>query len=177
MIRTPWLVLGVVVGFTGWGVTATAQQTAVPVKPVSPVAAPATIAAPATVAAPATITTPTTVVTPTTAAPGVVAAGSVAPGTVVGTPIYGQPIYGAPIVGGAGSYAASPYAGARSGAIMPYSYYVNFPEPSRVYVGYGSNDGFPFYGKPYGHAGDRWSWAAMSTGGGSLAKYYYQILP
>jgi hypothetical protein len=60
---------------------------------------------------------------------------------------------------------------------MPYSYYANFPEPARIYVGYGANDGFPFQGSLYGHAGDRWSWAAMSTGGGSLAKYYYQILP
>ena len=142
MTGSPRLVLGVVVGFTGWVATATAQEVVPPTPPV-----------------PAAVT---------------------APAAVVGAPIYGQPIHGAPItvgtVIGSGSFAA-PNAGTRSGAIMPYSYYVNFPEPSRVYVGYGANDGFPFQGQAYGHAGDRWSWSAMSTGGGSLAKYYYQILP
>jgi hypothetical protein len=59
---------------------------------------------------------------------------------------------------------------------MPYSYYATFPQPARVYVGYGPNDGFPFHGQLYGHAGDRWSWSAMSSGNGSLARYYYQIL-
>ncbi|APW61941.1 hypothetical protein [Paludisphaera borealis] len=99
-------------------------------------------------------------------APGIV----VGPGVVLGSPIVGGTVVGGPIVG-------SPFAASRSGPIMPYSYYANFPEPARVYVGYGSNDGFPFRGQPYGHAGDRWSWSAMSTGNNSLARYYYQILP
>lgn len=122
MTRSPWTVLGVVIGFVAFGASARGQQ-----------------AVDAPVLAPSVATS--------------------APGVVLG-----------PIVG-------SPIAASRSGPIMPYSYYANFPEPARVYVGYGPNDGFPFRGQLYGHAGDRWSWSAMSTGNGSLARYYYQILP
>src|SRR5690349_14292159 len=49
-------------------------------------------------------------------------------------------------------------------ASYPYSYYAAFPYPAREYVPYGSNDLFPFYGRPYGHPYDRWSWQYMSTG-------------
>jgi len=155
MTRSPWMVLGVVVGFAGFGATARAQQV---------VEAPG---GPAVVSA-----------------PGVVIGSGVVPGPIVTNGPAGafssSPIAGVPIVGETvlGSYPGSvpAFAGSRSGAIMPYSYYVNFPEPSRVYVGYGANDGFPFQGQLYGHAGDRWSWSAMSTGGNSMARYYYQIL-
>ncbi|MFO0950049.1 MAG: hypothetical protein U0835_02645 [Isosphaeraceae bacterium] len=62
--------------------------------------------------------------------------------------------------------------------IRPYSYYAAIPPVSpRGYVGYvnPSDSGFAFYGRPYGHPYDRWSWDALSTApyGGVLAKYYY----
>ncbi|MFO0890016.1 MAG: hypothetical protein U0790_12865 [Isosphaeraceae bacterium] len=89
-------------------------------------------------------------------------------GTIVSEGIVGAPgiPVGAPIIGGAGT-----------GQVFPYSYFVNYPAPSRVYVGLGDGDQFPFYGRPYGNPGDRWSWYYM--GGGErryLAKYYYPIL-
>jgi hypothetical protein len=59
-----------------------------------------------------------------------------------------------------------------------YSYYVSAPNPARVYAGLGSGDQFPFYGRPYGNPGDRWSWYYMGGGANRyLAKYYYPILP
>ena len=76
----------------------------------------------------------------------------------------------APAVGGP-VYESSAY-------VPPYSYYVTYPWPARGYVPYGLNDGFPFYGRPYGHAYDRWTWYHM--GGGSsryLARYYYPPIP
>lgn len=100
---------------------------------------------------------------------GTVATGA---GLVSSTPFPGIPFVGDPLPeAGSGLGLAGP----RSGAIMPYSYYATFPQPARVYVGYGPNDGFPFHGQPYGHPGDRWSWSAMSSGDRSLARYYYQI--
>lgn len=63
-------------------------------------------------------------------------------------------------------------------SIRPYSYYAAFPRPARGYVPYGPTDGFPFYGRPYGHPYDRWTWAYM--GGGDyryLARYYYPPVP
>jgi hypothetical protein len=62
--------------------------------------------------------------------------------------------------------------------IWPYSYYAAWPGPARGYVPYGPSDQFAFYGQPYGHAYDRWTWAYM--GGGynrSLARYYYPPIP
>jgi hypothetical protein len=57
--------------------------------------------------------------------------------------------------------------------IPPYSYYAAFPRPARGYVGWGSND-YPFYGKPYGHAYDAWTWTYMiSDPYRGLARYYY----
>ena len=61
--------------------------------------------------------------------------------------------------------------------VLPYSYYAAFPNPARVYVGYGGADQFPFQGRAYGHPGDRWSWYYMGGGDSRyLAKYYYQLL-
>jgi hypothetical protein len=77
---------------------------------------------------------------------------------------YAQPAGGSPIIQG-------------QGTILPYSYWVSAPNPARIYVEYGTADQFPFYGRPYGNPGDRWSWYYM--GGGSsryLARYYYPLL-
>jgi hypothetical protein len=53
-----------------------------------------------------------------------------------------------------------------------YSYYTLSPLPARTYVPYATND-FSFYGVPYGHPYDPWTWPMMSgysaTG---LARYY-----
>src|SRR5262249_52862408 len=46
----------------------------------------------------------------------------------------------------------------------PYSYYAAWPGPARSYVPYGPGDQFPFYGQPYGHPYDRWSWSYMRGG-------------
>jgi hypothetical protein len=69
---------------------------------------------------------------------------------------------------------ASGYSGVGS-YTPPYSYYAAIPPmPARIYVGYGDTDEFPFYGRPYGHVYDRWSWASMSNyNQGVLARYYY----
>ncbi len=64
---------------------------------------------------------------------------------------------------------------AASTAVKPYSYYV-LPAsvPSRVYVG--PNE-FPFYGRPYGHVYDRWTWQYMNEPYyGGMARYYYPAL-
>lgn len=63
-----------------------------------------------------------------------------------------------------------------SGYSVPYSYYAAWPNwPARGYVGYGPNDIFPYYGRPYGHPYDLWTWPYMSESyfGGALARYYY----
>ncbi len=53
-----------------------------------------------------------------------------------------------------------------------YSYYVTPPSPPRTYQGYGTND-FPFYGVPYGHPYDPWTWPYMSDAySRGLARYY-----
>jgi hypothetical protein len=61
------------------------------------------------------------------------------------------------------------------GVVKPYSYYVLPPSiPSREYVG---PPDFAFYGQPYGHVYDRWTWSYMSTApNGVLARYYYPPL-
>jgi hypothetical protein len=82
----------------------------------------------------------------------------------IGGPGYVQTAAGSPIIQG-------------QGAILPYSYWVLAPNPSRIYVEYGTADQFPFYGRAYGNPSDRWSWYYM--GGGSsryLARYYYPLL-
>ena len=75
-------------------------------------------------------------------------------------------------------YASQPwsvYSAPPSSRVYTYSYYAAAPgSPARVYVG---PPQFPFYGKPYGHPNDRWSWQAMSDNGyGTLARYYYPPL-
>lgn len=62
--------------------------------------------------------------------------------------------------------------GSRPGGIYPYSYYAAFPGPARGYVGYGA-DPFPFYGDPYGHVYDRWTWSSMGGYPSALDRYYY----
>ena len=65
------------------------------------------------------------------------------------------------------------YAGGPSGYVSPYSYYAAIPPaPARIYVDY-ANSGFNFYGRPYGHPNDRWSWAALNSSQNLLDRYYY----
>ncbi len=45
-------------------------------------------------------------------------------------------------------------------------------QPARWYVSYGGDDPYPFYGTPYGHAYDRYTWGALS-GESSLNRYFY----
>jgi len=62
------------------------------------------------------------------------------------------------------------------GQVKPYSYYV-LPSgvPSREYSG--EPTVFPFYGKPYGHPYDRWTWTYMTGPNDSvLSRYYYPPL-
>jgi hypothetical protein len=58
--------------------------------------------------------------------------------------------------------------------IPPYSYYAAIPPmPARIYVGGSGPNDFPFYGRPYGHVYDRWSWQSMSDSNRNvLARYY-----
>lgn len=67
-------------------------------------------------------------------------------------------------MGGGPSYGAA--------GTFPYSYYAAAPAPARAYVGYGSNDLFPYRGQPYGRVYDRYSWSTLS-GANTLARYYY----
>lgn len=70
--------------------------------------------------------------------------------TVANSPFTPTAVYPVP-PGGAW---AAPY-------VPPYSYYAAvYPYPARFYVGYGSND-MPFYGTPYGHPYDLWTWPEM----------------
>jgi len=60
----------------------------------------------------------------------------------------------------------------------PYSYYAAWPWPARGYVPYGPGDQFPFYGQPYGHPYDRWTWPYMGGGYNRyLARYDYPPIP
>jgi hypothetical protein len=78
-----------------------------------------------------------------------------APAPVIGAPVYYSSIY-----------------------VPPYSYYAALPWPARGYVPYGPGDGFPFYGEPYGHPYDRWTWPYLSGGYYRyLARYYYPPVP
>ena len=87
-------------------------------------------------------------------------------GPTVLTPGYG---YG----GGAGSAAATP----APATAAPYSYFAVPPgTPARTYVPYGygpGGDGFPYYGRPYGHVYDRWSWGTLSGSENGLLYRYY----
>lgn len=63
-------------------------------------------------------------------------------------------------------------------SVPPYSYYAAFPWPARGYVPYGPGDQFPFYGQPYGHPYDRWTWPYLGGGYNRyLARYYYPPIP
>lgn len=67
------------------------------------------------------------------------------------------------------------YTSGYTGYTVPYSYYAAWPNwPARGYVGYGANDIFPFYGRPYGRPYDHWTWPSLSESyyGGVLARYY-----
>jgi hypothetical protein len=62
--------------------------------------------------------------------------------------------------------------------VPPYSYYAAWPWPARGYVPYGPGDQFPFYGQPYGHPYDRWTWPYLGGGYNRyLARYYYPPIP
>lgn len=76
----------------------------------------------------------------------------------------------APSFGGSVDPGSGAVVGASQG--YPYSYWAAWPNQARQYVGYGASDGFAFYGSPYGHANDRWSWSSLS-GQNTLARYYY----
>jgi hypothetical protein len=54
-----------------------------------------------------------------------------------------------------------------------YSYYVVSPYIARGYVPYGVNDQFPFYGQPYGHAYDAWTWDNMGGWMANRTRYFY----
>lgn len=76
----------------------------------------------------------------------------------------------AAVVGGP-TYYSSAY-------VPPYSYYAALPWPPRAYVPYGPSDEFAFYGQPYGHPYDRWTWPYLSGGYyGYLSRYYYPPVP
>jgi hypothetical protein len=71
------------------------------------------------------------------------------------------------------SYPSQPWSvySAPAARTFHYSYYAAPGQPAREYVGPAA---FPFYGKPYGHPNDRWSWAYLSDGyQGTLTRYYY----
>jgi len=95
------------------------------------------------------------------------------------SPLVGtETVVGAPYPGhNAG--VAIPYSGASFSSPYrpPYSYYAApYPLPARYYVGYGDND-YPFYGRPYGHPYDPWTWQYMGGGGQRyLARYFYPPL-
>ena len=59
----------------------------------------------------------------------------------------------------------------------PYSYYVAQPGTARGYYGYGE-DQFPYYGRPYGHPYDPWTWPYMTDSyANSLHRYYSPPIP
>lgn len=67
-----------------------------------------------------------------------------------------------------------------SGYVPPYSYWASRgPYPARNYVGLGPTGDFAYYGRPYGHAYDAWTWANLDAPpyyGGQLNRYYYPPL-
>lgn len=67
-----------------------------------------------------------------------------------------------------------------AGYVPPYSYWAApAPYPARQYVGLGPTDDFAYFGRPYGHAYDSWTWSYLSGPpyyGGSLNRYYYPPL-
>jgi hypothetical protein len=107
-----------------------------------------------------------------------------AAGSSVRGPVHGSAVVGQPVIS-RGVLTATPMTYAASivttlpaqGQVMPYSYWVSAPNPARIYVEYGAIDQFPFHGRAYGSANDRWSWYYMGGGDSRyLAKYYYPLL-
>lgn len=85
-------------------------------------------------------------------------------GPVTLTPGYGQ------------AYAPTGFSPASaSGYVPPYSYFAAPPgQPARIYEG---PTGYPYYGKPYGHPYDRWTWPYKSGApDANLERYYYPPL-
>jgi hypothetical protein len=119
-----------------------------------------------------------------------IAALTVAAAIVIGPNAEAQVVVPANAVVGTEYVVGAPYPGYNAGVAIPYygfgywgtylppySYYAApYPLPARYYVGYGSND-FPFYGRPYGHPYDPWTWPYMSGGyQRALARYFYPPL-
>jgi len=70
------------------------------------------------------------------------------------------------------SYYAGSVATVPTARVYSYSYYTLSPLPARTYVGYRADE-FPFYGAPYGHPYDPWTWPMMSGSyNRGLARYY-----
>ncbi len=97
------------------------------------------------------------------------------PSTFVGPggPVSLTPGSGYPVGNGYGYSATAPSTAPTN--ILPYSYYgVPSWQPARIYEGPAV---FPFYGRPYGHPYDRWTWPYISGGyDANLARYYYPPL-
>ena len=122
--------------------------------------------------APATVTAPA----PTVGGSTIPGAAAVTTGTPITTSVGGV-LVGSPVVNGTAAGTSAPIvwgapAGTQTGPIHAYSYYVEFPNPARTYVPYGPTDTFTFQGNAYGHAYDRWTWAAMSNASPGLGRYY-----
>lgn len=86
----------------------------------------------------------------------------------------GGPVTLTPGSGYGASYGSVPGSYAPA-APLPYSYYgVPSWQPARIYEGPAV---FPFYGRPYGHPYDHWTWPYISGGAdANLARYYYPPL-
>jgi hypothetical protein len=90
----------------------------------------------------------------------VVYSGSATPGRVYYSPTYSS------------SFSA-PATASQPTRTYTYSYYSRSGLPARTYIGFGGGGDFPFYGQPYGHPYDAWTWPMMSGSyGNGLARYY-----
>jgi hypothetical protein len=91
--------------------------------------------------------------------------GTVPSGTYYNAPYLNDPVYpySTSYISQTAYYGYSPAINSYYGYYpAPYSYYAApYPFPARLYVGYGND--FPFYGRPYGHPSDRWSWSSMGA--------------
>jgi hypothetical protein len=59
--------------------------------------------------------------------------------------------------------------------VPPYSYWAApAPYPPRLYVGPVGD--FAYFGRPYGHAYDFWTWQSLNYNGAALNRYYYPPL-
>ena len=89
----------------------------------------------------------------------------------------GETIVGAAPASGNVTITSTMIVGQGGVVVPPYSYYAApFPFPARTYQGYGE-DQFPYYGRPYGHANDPWTWPYISGGyQRQLSNYYHPPL-